>query len=208
MSLSQSRSTPSPMPGRASARRRCEPAGAVPISTGSVCRTMATFSTGRATGGKRPSYGAGRAGSPSGDLPARIRAAPRPWPISRSADRLAGREARARRRYAKALTIWREIESFIAGMEISRRARSSLFHLRMEAKHWDTYAREHAHPDDRLRPGDRRCADRTGSGPTARLPPLRALARREAQRLRRHQEAARRGVDDGGGRGDEPETEN
>ena len=55
------------------------------------------------------------------------------------ADRLAGREARARRRYAKARRIWGEVDSFIAAMRIAPRARSSLFHLRMEAKHRDTY---------------------------------------------------------------------
>jgi len=54
-------------------------------------------------------------------------------------DRLAGREGRARRRYAKARRIWRETGRFIATMQIARRARSSLFHLRMETKHWDTY---------------------------------------------------------------------
>ena len=54
-------------------------------------------------------------------------------------DRLAGREGRARRRYARARRIWRETGSFIATMQIARRARSSLFHLRMETKHWDTY---------------------------------------------------------------------
>jgi hypothetical protein len=55
------------------------------------------------------------------------------------ADRLAGREAKARRRYAKARRIWGKVDGFIAGMRVDRRARSSLFHLRMEAKHWDTY---------------------------------------------------------------------
>ncbi|MGR3715860.1 MAG: tetratricopeptide repeat protein [Thermohalobaculum sp.] len=54
-------------------------------------------------------------------------------------DRLAGREGRARRRYARARRIWRETGPFIATMQIARRARSSLFHLRMETKHWDTY---------------------------------------------------------------------
>ncbi|MCH8166722.1 MAG: tetratricopeptide repeat-containing protein [Proteobacteria bacterium] len=54
-------------------------------------------------------------------------------------DRLAGREGRARRRYAKARRIWREVDRFIAAMQISRRARSSLFHLRLETKHWGTY---------------------------------------------------------------------
>jgi hypothetical protein len=55
------------------------------------------------------------------------------------ADRLAGREGRARRRYARARRIWREAGRFIANMRIARRARSSLFHLRMETRHWDTY---------------------------------------------------------------------
>ena len=55
------------------------------------------------------------------------------------ADRLSGREDRARGRYAKARRIWCNVDSFIAAMHISRRARSSLFHLRMEVKHWDTY---------------------------------------------------------------------
>lgn len=54
-------------------------------------------------------------------------------------DRLADNEKRARRRYAKARRIWAKVDGFIAGMEMARRARSSLFHLRMEAKHWDTY---------------------------------------------------------------------
>jgi len=56
------------------------------------------------------------------------------------ADRLAGREDRALQRYAKARLIWRGVDGFIAGMQIARRARSSLFHMRMEARHWDTYA--------------------------------------------------------------------
>ncbi len=55
------------------------------------------------------------------------------------ADRLAGREARARRRYAKARRIWGNSGAFIERMTIARRARSSLFHLRMEARHWETY---------------------------------------------------------------------
>ncbi|MFQ5564854.1 MAG: tetratricopeptide repeat-containing protein [Paracoccaceae bacterium] len=55
------------------------------------------------------------------------------------ADRLAGREGRARRRYARARRIWGAVGGFIGAMRIARRARSSLFHLRMEARHWDTY---------------------------------------------------------------------
>ena len=56
------------------------------------------------------------------------------------ADRLSGHEARARRRYGRARRHWRGTEHFIAGLSIARRGRSSLFHLRMEALHWDTYA--------------------------------------------------------------------
>ncbi|MEC5322225.1 hypothetical protein VQ044_17565 [Aurantimonas sp. C2-5-R2] len=55
------------------------------------------------------------------------------------AERLSGQEARAHRLYARARGLWSGADSFIAGMRIARRARSSLFHLRMEAKHWDTY---------------------------------------------------------------------
>jgi hypothetical protein len=55
------------------------------------------------------------------------------------ADRLGGREGRARRRYAKARKLWAGADAWIGGMEAARRARSSLFHLRMEALHWDTY---------------------------------------------------------------------
>lgn len=55
------------------------------------------------------------------------------------ADQLAGNSARAGRRYAKAQTLWRTVPAWIETMHYARRARSSLFHLRMEAKHWDTY---------------------------------------------------------------------
>lgn len=55
------------------------------------------------------------------------------------ADRLMGREARARRRYARAIRLWQEVPAWIEGVEPARRARSSLFHMRMEAKHWETY---------------------------------------------------------------------
>ncbi|MCP4319499.1 MAG: tetratricopeptide repeat-containing protein [Hyphomicrobiales bacterium] len=54
-------------------------------------------------------------------------------------DRLAGHEASARRRYAKARKLWDKIDTWIDGMQAARRARSSLFHLRMEARHWETY---------------------------------------------------------------------
>jgi len=55
------------------------------------------------------------------------------------ADRLRGRDARAARRYARARALWARVPARIAGVEPARRARSSLFHLRMEARHWDTY---------------------------------------------------------------------
>lgn len=52
----------------------------------------------------------------------------------------AGRTAGARRLFAKALALWDGCaEDAIAGMQISPRARSSLFHLRMEARHRETY---------------------------------------------------------------------
>ena len=54
-------------------------------------------------------------------------------------DQKAGRARRARDGYARACTLWQHADDFIAGMNIARRARSSLFHLRMEALHWDTY---------------------------------------------------------------------
>ena len=54
-------------------------------------------------------------------------------------ERAHGREARARKGYAKAAKQWRMVDGFIENMTIARRARSSLFHLRMEALHWDTY---------------------------------------------------------------------
>ncbi|HUF85927.1 MAG TPA: tetratricopeptide repeat-containing protein [Thermohalobaculum sp.] len=56
------------------------------------------------------------------------------------ADRLAGREARAQRRYTRARRLWAGVDAFIAGMRIAQRARSSQFHLRMQARHRETYA--------------------------------------------------------------------
>ncbi|MEX3010649.1 hypothetical protein [Hoeflea sp. TYP-13] len=55
------------------------------------------------------------------------------------ADRLAGCETRAVRRYARARRLWNGADAWIEGMQVARRARSSLFHLRMETRHWDTY---------------------------------------------------------------------
>ncbi|ESR25680.1 hypothetical protein [Lutibaculum baratangense] len=55
------------------------------------------------------------------------------------ADRLAGREARAARRYERAMALWEKVPIWLEGAEIRPRARSSMFHLRMEARHRDTY---------------------------------------------------------------------
>ncbi len=55
------------------------------------------------------------------------------------AARLGGREARARRLYDRALAAWRAVPERLESIEIKPRARSSLFHLRMEARHRDTY---------------------------------------------------------------------
>jgi len=54
-------------------------------------------------------------------------------------DRHHGREGRARKRIRNAAVRWGGVDRFIDNMTIARRARSSLFHLRMEALHWDTY---------------------------------------------------------------------
>ncbi|MCC0014803.1 MAG: tetratricopeptide repeat-containing protein [Rhodobiaceae bacterium] len=54
-------------------------------------------------------------------------------------DRVAGHEAKACARYRRASRKWERVGGFIETMNIARRARSSLFHLRMEARHWDTY---------------------------------------------------------------------
>ncbi|SPH18142.1 hypothetical protein DEA8626_01674 [Defluviimonas aquaemixtae] len=53
----------------------------------------------------------------------------------------AGRSCGARRLQRRALSLFGCAEAFIEGMEIRPRARSSLFHLRMEARHLDTYHR-------------------------------------------------------------------
>ncbi len=55
------------------------------------------------------------------------------------AARLAGRHARAGRLYARAIRLWSRVPERVADVEPARRARSSLFHLRMEARHWETY---------------------------------------------------------------------
>ena len=53
--------------------------------------------------------------------------------------RLGGKEGQAARRYAKAIKLWSQVPDRIPELQIKPRARSSLFHLRMEARHWDTY---------------------------------------------------------------------
>ena len=56
-----------------------------------------------------------------------------------AADRIVGAEARARRRYAEALQLWTQVPAQIGAVDIAPRVRSSLFHLRMEARHMQTY---------------------------------------------------------------------
>ena len=55
------------------------------------------------------------------------------------AARLTGNEVLAQRRYARALVLWSSVPTWVEGMTIARRGRSSLFHLRMETQHWDAY---------------------------------------------------------------------
>ena len=58
------------------------------------------------------------------------------------AARLAGNETLARRRYARAFRLWGTAPEGVERMAITRRARSSLFHRRLESLHWDTYQRD------------------------------------------------------------------
>ena len=53
--------------------------------------------------------------------------------------RLAGSEKTAKRRYAAARSRWSKAPAALDALQIQPRARSSLFHLRMEVKHWETY---------------------------------------------------------------------
>lgn len=53
--------------------------------------------------------------------------------------RLDGADARAERLYACARRLWANTPKHLEKIHIQPRARSSLFHLRMEVKHWDTY---------------------------------------------------------------------
>lgn len=55
------------------------------------------------------------------------------------ADRRAGRRARAERRLARALALWPDVTARLAAEPAAPRARSSVFHLRMEARHRAAY---------------------------------------------------------------------
>lgn len=59
------------------------------------------------------------------------------------AARLSGREAKAARLYARSRWLWQWVPEQVATVEPSRRARSSLFHLRMEARHAEAYRANH-----------------------------------------------------------------
>ncbi len=52
---------------------------------------------------------------------------------------LLGLSGLAGRYHRKALAIWEHAPEAVESMTVLPRARSSLFHLRMEARHWDTY---------------------------------------------------------------------
>ena len=53
--------------------------------------------------------------------------------------REAGHIARASRHYARAQRLWVDVPRMVGGLQIRPRVRSSLFHLRMEARHRGTY---------------------------------------------------------------------
>jgi hypothetical protein len=55
------------------------------------------------------------------------------------AARLRGAERTAARRYGDARALWSHVAATLEGIEIRPRARSSLFHLRMELRHGETY---------------------------------------------------------------------
>jgi hypothetical protein len=55
------------------------------------------------------------------------------------AARLSGSESKAQRHYATALTLWSKAPLMLETCQIKPRARSSLFHLRMEVQYWDVY---------------------------------------------------------------------
>lgn len=86
----------------------------------------------------------------------------------------AGRESLARRRLEKALSIWATVPAWIEEMHIARRARTSLYHLRLELVHWSIY-------EANLRRRMRNFADETDASLQAlaggRMPPHRHFAR-------------------------------
>ena len=90
------------------------------------------------------------------------------------ADRLSGREASARRRYAEARRLWQDVEAWIGGIQPARRARSSLFHLRMEARHWEAYQENMR---TRLRAFARETAEALGALEEGRAPTHRLFER-------------------------------
>ena len=53
--------------------------------------------------------------------------------------RALGLKRAARRFYSLASVGWTRVPDSVQHLEIRPRARSSLYHLRMEARHWDTY---------------------------------------------------------------------
>lgn len=55
------------------------------------------------------------------------------------AARLRGAERTAERRYRDAIRLWSRVPAALDDLEIRPRARSSLFHLRMELRHGETY---------------------------------------------------------------------
>jgi hypothetical protein len=55
------------------------------------------------------------------------------------ADQLTGKLHRSETRFQTAKKLWAALPPQLENIGISPRARSSLFHLRMEARHWDTY---------------------------------------------------------------------
>ena len=101
----------------------------------------------------------------------------------------AGNTARATALRHRALREFEAVEDFIAGLQIAPRARSSLFHLRMEARHRETY-----HDNLRLRfskiaAETRAHLEALTSGARPSPPALFAMAGRETHRLRRHPQA-------------------
>ena len=86
----------------------------------------------------------------------------------------AGRESLAHRRMERALSIWSMIPAWMEEMHIARRARTSLYHLRLELAHWSTY-------EANLRRRMRNFADETEASLQAlaggRMPPHRHFAR-------------------------------